>query len=136
MAPEIENQIQTFRARHELRPLASAEEGMPLGELPSKVFGYTYSPLNSSTPLFARRTFQCFEVHKLDEERANVVCFVTRQEADAIQSGGEIVELKLYPEPAGDSTALVEVNVARIAKAKMPSRSNGNYMPVHLDSDP
>jgi hypothetical protein len=89
--------------------------------------------VNESTPLFAKRPFQSFEVHKLTSGVVHLLGFLTEKEAVTFFDGKEAMECHLFPEPFGESTRLVEVPLERIAKSKALSRTGGNYMPVTLD---
>jgi hypothetical protein len=108
--------------------------GVPLEALPDNVYGFTFSPLNENTPLFAKRVFQCFEIHRLADGEVEILGFLTPKEAQALREGREELDVKLYPEPRDESTELVTVQLHRIIRAKPPVRSDGNYMPVHVDA--
>jgi hypothetical protein len=133
ISSELEQQLATLRAQKALTVIASEREGAPLATLPDNLYGFTYSPVNESTPLFAKRTFQVFEVHKLTLGVVHLLGFLTEKEAATFFDGKESLECHLYPEPHGEATRLVEVPLERIAKAKQVSRSAGNYMPLTLD---
>jgi hypothetical protein len=60
LPPEIEKEFAAIRAANGVNPVSEADEGAPLAGLPDNIYGYTYSPLNESTPLFAKRSFQAF----------------------------------------------------------------------------
>jgi hypothetical protein len=130
---EIEQQLSDLRAKKQLQPVASQDEGVPLGVLPDLIYGFTYSPLNESTPLFAKRLFQTFEVHKLTDGVVHLIGFVKDDEAKAIFEGSAGMDVNLYPEPRNESARLVEIPLERVIKARPVSRSDGNYMPLHLD---
>jgi hypothetical protein len=130
---EVEQQLTSLRERKGLTVVAPEKEGAPLATLPDNLFGFTFSPVNESTPLFAKRQYQSFEVHKLAAGVVHLLGFLTEKEAAVFFEGKEPMDCQLFPEPHGDSTRLVEVPLERIAKAKALSRSGGNYMPVTLD---
>ena len=133
ISPELEKQFVSLREQKGLALVAVEKEGAPLATLPDNLFGFTFSPVNESTPLFTKRQFQCFEVHKLTAGIVHLLGFLTEKEAAIFFGGKEPLECHLYPEPLGESTRLVEVPLERIAKAKPVSRSSGNYMPLTLD---
>lgn len=133
ITPELEQQFASLREKKGLKLIASEQEGAALAGLSDNIYGFTYSSLNESTPLFGKRTFQCFEVHKLTLGIVHLLGFLTEKEAAAFFGGKEPLDCHLYPEPHGESTRLVEVPLERIARAKPVSRSNGNYMPLTLD---
>ncbi|MBK5290830.1 MAG: hypothetical protein JJE04_03925 [Acidobacteriia bacterium] len=127
-------QQEALRASKQLRPLLVEDEGVPLSLLPDNVFGFTFSTLNESTPLFIRRAFQSFEVHKLMDGEIHLLGYLTAEQAGTVQSGGEAVECNLYPEPREKSDQLVEIPVHRISKARQLSRTDGNYMPIRVEA--
>ena len=133
ISPELAKQFEALREQKGLKLISAEREGAPLATLPDNLFGFTFSPVNESTPLFAKRQFQSFEVHKLTSGVVHVLGFLTENEAATFFGGKETLECHLFPEPQGDSTRLVEVPLERIAKAKPVSRSGGNYMPLTLD---
>ncbi len=133
ISAELEKQFVSLREQKGLALVAVEKEGAPLATLPDNLYGFTFSPVNESTPLFTKRQFQCFEVHKLAAGIVHLLGFLTEKEAATFFGGKEPLVCHLYPEPLGESTRLVEVPLERIAKAKPVSRSSGNYMPLTLD---
>ncbi|MBM3739358.1 MAG: hypothetical protein FJW39_26610 [Acidobacteria bacterium] len=133
LGADAQRQIEAVRVKNGVRPIPVEHEGVPLGSVPAQVFGFTYSPINESTPLFAERTLASFEVHKVSDTGARLLGFVTAPDAQGFASGGEM-SLNLYPEPWGEAKSLIEVPVERIARAKPLSRADGNCMPLQLDS--
>jgi hypothetical protein len=133
ISPELEKQFGSLREQKGLALVAAEKEGAPLATLPDNIYGFTFSPVNESTPLFSKRQFQCYEVHKLTGGVVHLLGFLTEKEAAAFFNGKEPLECNLYPEPQDESKRLVEVPLERIAKAKPMSRSAGNYMPLTLD---
>lgn len=133
LTPELEQQFASLRQRKSLTLVAEEKEGSPLATLPDNIYGFTFSPVNESTPLFTKRQFQSFEVHKLTGGTVHLLGFLTVKEAAAFFDGKESIECHLYPEPRGESTRLVEVPLDRVAKVRAVSRSDGNYMPMTLD---
>jgi hypothetical protein len=130
----VEREFEAVRIRNGVQPVSEADEGAPLAGLPDSVYGYTYSPLNESTPLFAKRSFQAFEVHKLTEGIVHILGYVTPGDAVRLGAASEPGEIKLYPEPHGEAAKLVEVSLERIVRAKPVSRTEGNYMPISLEA--
>ncbi len=121
-----------LRATRNLRMVTDEESGSAVDLLPGGVFGFTYSPSTEGVPLFNKQTFQIFEVHKLADETAHFVGYMTAAEAKALETGGgaDSVDLKLYPEPYEQATQFVSVPRERILKVKPVSREHGNYFPV------
>jgi hypothetical protein len=73
-------------------------------------------------------------VHKLNEGIVHLLGYVTPAEAARMAGNAEQLEIKLYPEPYGEASKLVQVSLERIVRAKPISRSDGNYMPLSLDA--
>jgi hypothetical protein len=136
--PQSENdlELQALRETNALKLIAADQEGVSLGQLPNGIYGYTYSPISEETPLFATKAFQSFEVHKLADGRVRVIGFVREQEQRSIAAGDEPVEFNLYPAPHGESNKIIAIEASRIARAKAPSRIDGNYMRIDLDPLP
>lgn len=125
--------IEAIRARKQLTVVGPTLEGEPLRMLPDNIFGFTYSPLNESTPLFAKHTKQSFEVHKLTQGDVHLIGYLTPEESERFLIGREAMEVHIFPEPYETSTAMVEVPLERVVKSKQLSRSEGNYMPLNID---
>lgn len=121
-----------LRAKRNLRLVTTDEAGSAIDLLPGGVFGFTYSPSTEGVPLFTNQTFQIFEVHKLADETAHFIGFMTPAEAKALETGGgaDSVDLKLYPEPFEQATQFVSVPRERILKTKPVSRENGNFFSI------
>lgn len=123
--------LEQLRAQHGLRPLEPAEEGTTAERLPNGVVGYTYSPAEE-VPLFAKKTWHSFEVHKLADGSRYLVGFVTHKEAESFRSGAQ-AEITVFPDPWEDSTELVSVPFTRaIPSKKGPSREGGNGLKVAI----
>jgi hypothetical protein len=131
---EVEQERQSVRVRNGVEPVSIGDEGSPLAGLPDNIYGYTYSPLNESTPLFTERTYQSFEVHKLTEGIVHVLGYLTPADAAAVEGNREPVDVRLYPEPYGEATRLTEVSLERILRAKPVTRIDGNAMALTLDA--
>lgn len=120
-----------MRTERGLRELEAAEEGTTAERLPNSVFGFTYSPAEA-VPLFMKKTWHSFEVHKLADGSRYLIGFVTGKEAESIRSGAQ-GEITLFPDPWEDSTELVSVPLTRaIPSKKGPSREGGNGLKVAL----
>jgi hypothetical protein len=124
--------LEQLRTQHGLRGLEKEEEGSAAERLPNSVYGYTYSPAEATVPLFAKKTWHSFEVHKLGDGSRYLLGFVTRKEAETVRSGGQ-GEITLFPDPWEDATELVSVPYARAIPAKKgPSREGGNGLKVAI----
>ena len=124
------SQREKLRAEHGVRPLSEKEEGTGLKHLPGGVFGFTYAP-TSEAPLFAKHNPRSFEVHKMADGTARLLCFVEPQEkARVYENRGDV---KLYPDEWGPSTELVVVRYDDVAHPENKlTRDAGNPIRTHL----
>jgi hypothetical protein len=131
MPETTSNEVEQLRARHGLRQLEEAEEGFAADHLPNGIYGFTHSP-SEAVPLFAKKNWHSFEVHKLQDGGRFLVGFVTPKEADVMRSGLQ-AEITLFPDPWQDATELVSVPYARAMPSKKgPSREGGNGLKVAI----
>jgi hypothetical protein len=132
MEQTVDSDLEGLRMRHELRPLTAEEEGFATNHLPNGVYGFTCAPSEELVPLFAKKTWHSFEVHKLPDGSEHLIGFVTPQEADAIRKGlpGHV---ELFPDPWEQSSELVSIPRSRMAPSKRgPSREGGNGLKMEL----
>ena len=126
------DQIEQLRTEHNLRALASAEEGLGLGKLPVRVFGFSYAPA-TETPLFGRKSYHSFEVHKLVDGSTFLLAFVTAADSDRIQSHKEDMDVTVYPDAYEAATTLVRIPFDRIiSNHYKPIRYDGNALHLKL----
>ena len=126
------NDLEQLRAAHRVRLVDDAEEGFAADRLPNGVYGFTYAPAEASIPLFVKKNWHSFEIHKLEDGEILLVGFVTAKEAEMIRSGqqGEVI---LFPDPWEESKELVSVPMSRALPAKKgPSREGGNGLKIAL----
>jgi hypothetical protein len=120
-----------LRSMRGLRLLESAEEGFAAEHLPNGVFGFTYSP-SEAVPLFMKKTWHSFEVHKLADGTLHLVGFVTAKEAIIARQTAP-GEITLFPDPWEDAKELVSVPLVRALPSKKgPSREGGNGLKLAL----
>lgn len=126
------NELERLRTSHDLRPLRSEEEGTSADRLPNRVYGFAYAPAEDTIPLFAKKTWHSFEMHKREDGSLHLAGFVTAQEVELVRQGwqGEIV---LFPDPWEDAMEPVMVAMSRAIPSKRgPSREGGNGLKVAL----
>jgi hypothetical protein len=128
-----QQQREQLRNEHNLRPLENNEEGTGITKLPAGVYGFTYAPA-TETPLFARKSYHSFEVHKMKDGKAHIVAFVTPQEAERIRGGHEVqVDVTVYPDPYEEATSMVIIPFDRVLSSLYkPIRYDGNAVPLKL----
>ena len=101
--------MEELRAQRGLRLVTEAEEGAPLDGLPNGVYGFTYSLGLGSTPLFAKNTFQAFELHKLHDGTVELAGYLEESGAAALAGGDLSSEIHLYAEAYGAATQFATV---------------------------
>src|SRR5215831_166354 len=114
--PETIIDLDQLRTQRGLRPLEAAEEGTAAERLPDGVFGFTYSP-SEAVPLFAKKTWHSFEVHKHADGSHHLVGYVSRTDFESVD-GGRQAEITLFPDPWEDATELVTIPFSRAIPAK------------------
>lgn len=132
-AANFELEMEALRTRFQLKRMAIEHEGLAVAQLPPGIFGYGLANPNLEAPLFATRVHQAFEYHKRGDSSIHILGFATAAEAETLEADAEPVDFKLYPEPHGESNRLCAVPLARIRRAKAPSRTDGNFIAMNVD---
>jgi len=125
--PDLTNEVEVMRERHQVTLVDDREEGTDVTRLPGGVYGFTYSPLQS-TPMFRKKATQSFEVHKLPDDSVHLIGFVREGDATRLSASSDQVELRFYPEPWEDAFTAASIPVSRIQSSRGPSRSDGNAL--------
>ena len=119
--------VETLRLRNQVRPLTRQEEGSAIGALAAGVYGYTCAPGFDEVPVFSKRTYHSFEVHKASDGAEYLIGFVTSQEAKDLELRKQGAAIRLFPDPWENSQCLVSVPVLQIlAPKRLPPREDGN----------
>jgi len=119
--------IETLRLQHEVRPLTRQEEGSAIGALSAGVYGYTCAPGFDEVPVFSKRTYHSFEMHKASDGAEHMIGFVTPQEGKDLELRKQGAAIRLFPEAWENSQCLVSVPVLQIlAPKRLPPREDGN----------
>jgi hypothetical protein len=130
-----EQRREVLRKDHNVRLMTSEEDGFAVRNLSPGVFGFTYAP-GTESPLFHKRSYQSFEVHKGHDQALHLIGFVTQKDADLINSKEEIFEVRLFPEPWQEATEIVSIPMRRVLNgAFKPDRQDGNALPLRISSD-
>ena len=117
-----------LRREHRVRLVTVKEEGNRISWLPAGVYGFTYAPLGE-TPLFERRAFHSFEVHKTADGESHILVYVTPAHAEVLGAATAPVDLHLFPDAWEEATELVSIPVSRISTKKLlTSREPGNWV--------
>jgi hypothetical protein len=124
---------ESVRVRNQVRLVKPEEEGSPIYRIPNGVYGFTYTPTSHETGLFAKRSYLCFELHKLADGSAQVFGYLTAAQKAAFESG-QMLDLELFPEVYEDATEPVAVPLERVGRAKPLNRAKGNALPIWVRS--
>ena len=127
-----EQQREQLRSQHKLRPLRNEEEGVGITKLPNGVYGFTYAPA-TETPLFVRKSYHSFEVHKTSNGAAHMLAFVAPADAQRIRAEEDEIDVTVYPDPYETATELVVIPFDRVLSSLYkPIRYDGNAVPLKL----
>ena len=130
-SPQTESELDRLRAAHQVTLIDPDDEGTGFEQLPVGVYGFSYAP-QQEAPLFGKKMYQNFEVHKHADGVMGVIGYVN--EADfATLEAGRAGTIHLYPDPYEQATRLVSVRMSRVLRAKSPTRDHGNALPLDLD---
>jgi hypothetical protein len=130
-SPQTNAELERLRAEHEVTLIGENDEGTSFEQLPVGVYGFSYAPQQES-PLFGKKMYQNFEVHKPSDGRMRVIGYVKEADFQTIEAG-RAGTVHLYPDPYEQATRLVSVAMSRVVRAKGPTRDHGNALPLDLD---
>ncbi|HXG65817.1 MAG TPA: hypothetical protein VNO70_11985 [Blastocatellia bacterium] len=129
---EAAKDLESLRLLNQVILVDDKDEGTGIAHLPNGVYGFSWAPQEES-PLFRKKSFQNFEVHKAADGAVYLIGFVTAQEAALLTTAPRDIEVKLYPEPWGESVKAVSIPKSSILQAKAPSRSHGNALKLEVE---
>lgn len=115
---------EALRTAHQVRLVASQEEGTSVSALPGGVYGFTYSPGLPGAPLFAVRRYRSYETHKLPSSDVFVIGFAKKDVARALSTASEEMTLQIHPQPEGDFETLVTIPYSRIRQHRQYAAPN------------
>ena len=129
-ASDIDARIARLRAVHRVTLISQSQEGNSVEQLAGGVYGFTYAP-QEAAPLFGKKMYHNFEIHKLQDGSVHLVGFVTEAEAGQLETGSAVA-VNLYPDPYQQAVNAVSVPVARVTKTHGPARDLGNALRLQL----
>lgn len=115
---------EALRQTHQVRLVTADEEGNGVNTLPGGVYGFTYSPGLTSSPLFAVRRYRSYEVHKLASGEIYVIGFATADAARALSTATDDLVLQIHPQPEGDHHVLVTIPYSSIRRHRQYAAPN------------
>ncbi len=125
--------VDALRVRHQVRLLTPEQEGLPIGRLPAGVYGFATAPGMDAVPLFGKRAYHNFEVHKAADGIEYLIGFVTPEEAISLALGKEGTAIRMFPDPWQGAQQLVSVPLSQIvAPRRVLPREDGNPFPFTI----
>lgn len=131
-APQLpaEQIREVWRQQHGVRAVQPQFEGFGIAQVPAGSYGYTYAPASAS-PLFARRGYQSFEMHKTLDGTAYLIGCLTPAESAQVTEARSAVEVRLCPEPHGEAQQTVCLPLDRVErKSSNPTHEDGGWVPL------
>ena len=125
-------EMEDLRSRHQVRLVSDEEEGIGIDRLPRGVYGFTYSPAAENFPLFRKQDLNSYEAHKLPDGNAVLLGYLTREEADRLESAEEATVLHLFPNAKGEAGTLVILPMARVVAHREYSQREGKGLEVRV----
>ena len=107
----------SLRKKNGVSLVSEAQDGTGLHRLPQGVYGFTYAPCMSDSPLFRKGASRTFEVHKHSGNEF-LIGYLTEEGARQLQSATAAVELMVHPGSEGEAKTLVEVPLSRVLEHK------------------
>lgn len=120
------------RAKNEVDLIPVNLEGELISHLTANYFGFTYSPAEKETGLFAKPSYLGYEVHRLKDGDVMILGFAGADDAKKIEAG-ESGDASIYPVETSESNTFVQVRRSRIHRAKALDRGNFNRLSFILD---
>ncbi len=130
--PTETREIEELRTKHQLRLVSDEEEGTGVDRLPGGVYGFTYSPAADNFPLFKKHEINSYETHKLPDGSAILIGYLTKEEADTLDTTKEPAELHLFPGPKDNAATLVTLPMARVVGYREHSQREGKGLEIRV----
>ena len=125
-------EIEELRTKHQVRPVSDEEEGTGIDRLPSGVYGFTYSPAADNFPLFKKQDLNSYETHKLADGSAILIGYLTKEEAETLDTTKEPALLHLFHDPKDNAATLVTLPMARVAGHRENSQREGKGLEIRV----
>ncbi len=132
ISPSAADAIEQLRCDHQVRELRPDEEGSAIARLPNGTYGFSYAPGQSEVPVFSKKNYHCFEIHKAVDGIGYVIGFVTAEQASDLAARKEGAAIVLFPNPFETAQTLACVNASQIAATKRMPREAGNPFPFAI----
>jgi hypothetical protein len=122
-----------LREEHGVRPLTEEEEGTGIDQLPDGVYGFTNAVGQWDAPLFRKKIFLSYEMHKLRDGSPLLIGYVSSDDAERMRHSSEGVTIRLFPDRQPDAPHLVSIPLERVRRHKQHSERTGRGLELELD---
>jgi len=124
-----------LRERHGVRPLTEEEEGTGIGQLPDGVYGFTNAVGQWDAPLFRKKIFLSYEMHKLHDGSPVLVGYVSSEDAERMRQPAATVTIRLFPDRQDEAPHLVSIPLERVRRHKQHSERTGRGLELELEPE-
>ncbi len=122
-----------LREEHGVRPLTEAEEGTGIDQLPEGVYGFTCAVGQWDAPLFRRKIFLSYEMHKLRDGSPVLIGYVSPEDAERMKHRESAVTIHLFPDRQEGATELVSIPLERVRRHRQHSERTGRGLELELE---
>ena len=126
LSDNTERLFSEIRKTNNLRALTEAESGSGVDNLPSSVYGFTYSPAIDNFPLFNVRNLRSYEGHKLVDDSVTILGFLTKEEKQQFDNISKETTIHLFAEPTGSADQLVSIPMNMVLNYEEHSQRTGS----------
>ena len=119
------------RAKNEVQLIPVNLEGELISHLTSAYFGFTYSPAEHESGLFAKPSYLGYEVHRLKDGDVMILGYAAAGVAKAVEAG-EDISFDLYPVATSEAEAFVQVRRSQVTRSKALDRQHFNRLALTL----
>ncbi len=130
--PTETKELKGLRTKHQLRLVSDEEEGTGVDRLLGGVYGFTYSPAADNFPLFKKREINSYETHKLPDGSIILIGYLTKEEADTLDTTKESAIIHLFPDLKEEATTLVMLPMSRVVGHREHSQREGKGLEIRV----
>ena len=124
-----------LREEHGVRPLTEEEEGTGIDQLPEGVYGFTCAVGQWDAPLFRKKIFLSYEMHKRRDGSPVLVGYVSPEDAERMKPREGVVTIHLFPDRQEGATELVSIPLERVRRHRQHSERTGRGLELELEPE-
>lgn len=122
-----------LREEHGVRPLTEEEEGTGIDQLPEGVYGFTNAVGQWDAPLFRKRIYLSYEMHKLRDGSPVLIGYVSSEDAERMRQSTGTVTIRLFSDRQEAAPHLVHIPLERVRRHKQHSERTGQGLELELE---